>query len=52
LPSWFPQNIARAPYIISENGLGQGFLIKGDISGKFYFDLADAAQAKLDYVSN
>jgi hypothetical protein len=33
-------------------GLGHGFVIKGDISGKFYFELADAAQAKLDYVSN
>jgi hypothetical protein len=33
-------------------GQGPGFVIKGDISGKFYFELADAAQAQLDYVSN
>lgn len=30
-------------------GRGWGFMIKGDIAGKFYSELADAAKAKLDF---
>jgi hypothetical protein len=40
------------PVFDDVTGQGPGFIIKGDICGKFYSDLADAARAKLDYVSN
>ena len=35
----------------NDTGKGWGFVIKGDISEKFYCELADAAQVKLDFVS-